>query len=61
MVRTMKYNDIKKTEEWMDEIWCNYISLNRNPDKVYYNGAIRAIEMLGYDWRRDEEGHHTIF
>ena len=30
-------------------------------NKAYYDGAIRMIEMLGGDWKRNEDGHHKIF
>ena len=50
----------KATEEWLDERF-SIISMTNSPsDKAYYTGAIKAIEFMGFDWRR-ENGKHTIF
>lgn len=50
----------KATEEWLDERF-SIISMTNSPsDKAYYSGAIKAIEFMGFDWRR-ENGKHTIF
>lgn len=32
----------------------------RQADLNYYKGAIKAVEFLGYSWKRDENGEHTI-
>lgn len=65
-IECMRYNarEIKArkkaTEEWLDERF-SIISMTNSPsDKAYYEGAIRAIEFMGFDWRR-ENGKHTIF
>lgn len=65
-VECMRYNarEItarkKATEEWLDERF-SIISMTNSPsDKAYYTGAIKAIEFMGFDWRR-ENGKHTIF
>ena len=43
---------IKRTEEWLDE---RYDIFN-----MYYRGAVKAVEFMGYEWRRHENGKHTI-
>lgn len=30
-------------------------------DMEYYKGAIAAVEWLGYDWKRDQDGKHRLF
>lgn len=32
----------------------------RQADLSYYEGAIKAVEFLGYSWKRDKDGKHTI-
>ena len=61
MSRTQK-QIIKSTEEWLDERWTimNMENPPRTADETYYNGAVKAIEMLGYDWVRDKNGNHNI-
>lgn len=61
MARTQK-QIIKSTEEWLDERW-TIMNMENPPliaDETYYNGAVKAIEMLGYDWVRDKNGKHNI-
>lgn len=54
----------KIAEEFLDEQW-NIIQMLRKrgeeskPNENYYEGAIRAVECLGYWWKRTE-GKHTI-
>ena len=60
MKRTQK--EIKRqTEEWLDERW---MILNRKDsapcDVSYYNGALKALEFVGYEWIRHEDGKHTL-
>ena len=61
MLRTQK-EIIEKTEEWLNERWM--IRNMENPpcsvDASYYNGAITAVEWLGYEWKRDDNGKHTL-
>ena len=60
MARTQK-EIIKQTEEWLDERWIiAHMDAARPQDMTYYDGAIKAVEFLGYEWRRDEEGKHTL-
>jgi hypothetical protein len=60
MKRTQK--EIKRqTEEWLDERWLICQMDEASPqDMSYYNGAIKACEFLGYEWKRDENGKHTL-
>lgn len=30
-------------------------------DTTYYSGLTKAIEFLGGDWKRDENGNHRVF
>lgn len=30
-------------------------------DTTYYSGLTKTIELLGGDWKRDENGKHKIF
>ena len=55
--------EIKKlTEEWLDERWMIANMEDARPqDMSYYHGALKAVEFLGYDWQRDEDGKHTLY
>ena len=33
----------------------------RPQDTSYYNGALKALEFAGYEWKRDADGKHTLF
>ena len=33
----------------------------RPQDMSYYNGALKALEFAGYEWKRDADGKHTLF
>lgn len=61
MKRTKK-EIIKQTEEWLDERWAikNMGNPPRQADVSYYNGAIAAVEWLGYEWIRTD-GKHKLF
>lgn len=61
MKRT-KTEIINQTEEWLDERWMilNMENPSRQADVSYYNGAIKAVEFLGYEWKRNKEGKHTL-
>jgi hypothetical protein len=61
MKRTQK--EIKRqTEELLDERWTiSQMSIASSSDVSYYNGAIKACEFLGYEWKRDKDGKHTLF
>lgn len=62
MKRTQK--EIKKqTEEWLDERWmiANMEHPPRVADVSYYRGAVEAVGFLGYHWKRDKDGKHTLF
>ena len=52
----------KSTEEWLDERWMIVNMEDARPqDMSYYQGALKAVEFLGYDWQRDEDGKHTLY
>jgi hypothetical protein len=61
MKRTQK--EIKRqAEEWLDERYMiSQMAIASPQDTSYYNGAIKACEFLGYEWKRDEGGNHTLF
>lgn len=33
----------------------------RPQDMSYYMGALKALEFVGYEWKRDVDGKHTLF
>ena len=35
--------------------------LDRSIESTYYQGLTKAIEILGGDWQRDENGKHKVF
>lgn len=52
----------KQTEEWLDERWVIVNMEDARPQDVsYYNGALKAIEFVGYEWKRDKDGKHTLY
>lgn len=61
MARTQK-QIIKTTEEWLDERY-NIMRAIKEASLVntcYYEGALQAIEFLGYEWSRDKSGKHKL-
>lgn len=54
-------NQIERVESWLDERFTIYKTFGRNEDRLFYNGAIRAIEMLGYAWERNNSDKHIIY
>lgn len=61
MQRTQK--EIKnQTEKWLNERW-NIVNREdaRPQDVSYYNGAVKALEFAGYEWKRDTSGKHTLY
>lgn len=61
MKRTSK--QIKhQTEEWLDERWMIANMEDASQQNMsYYEGALKALEFAGYDWKRDVEGKHTLY
>lgn len=57
----MKTNEIKRTAEWLDERFYIAQDSKRQADKVYYEGALKAIEFIGFTWDRDINGKHKIY
>lgn len=52
----------QQTEEWLDERWMIANMKDARPqDMSYYNGALKALEFAGYEWKRDADGKHTLF
>lgn len=52
----------QQTEEWLDERWMIANMKDTRPqDMSYYNGALKALEFVGYEWKRDVDGKHTLF
>ena len=54
-------NYIERAEKWLDERFNIYEEFNRKEDYLFYEGAIRAIEMIGYTWERNNSGKHIIY
>ena len=53
---------IDRTEEWLDERWLiATMDDARTQDVSFYNGATQAIQWLGFNWERNEEGKHIIY
>ena len=61
MKRTSK--QIKhQTEEWLDERWMIANMEDASQQNMsYYEGALKALEFAGYEWKRDVEGKHTLY
>lgn len=61
MKRTNK--EIKQqTEIWLNERWMIANMKEARPqDMSYYNGALKTVEFLGYEWQRHEDGIHTLY
>ena len=61
MKRTSK--QIKhQTEEWLDERWMIANMEDASQQNMsYYEGALKALEFAGYDWKRDAESKHTLY
>lgn len=57
----IKKEIIKQTEEFLDERYMiSQMEDSRPQDVSYYNGAIKALEFLGFSWKRNENGKHTV-
>lgn len=53
---------IKEVEEWLDERYIIIGMTNKRiQDVCYYNGALKMLEKLGYDFIRNDSGKHKIF
>lgn len=52
----------KQTEMWLDEKWrIANMDDARPQDMSYYDGAIGALVLAGYEWERDEQGKHLLY
>ncbi len=54
----------ERYKDWLDEIY--YVGMRAgNENSTYmiakYETAIKALEIMGLDWKRNEKGEHTIF
>lgn len=53
---------MREAEEWLDDRWNIYQCFEKRAiDQAYYEGALKAIELLGFDWKRDKDGEHKIY
>lgn len=52
----------QQTEKWLDERWLiANMEDSRPQDMSYYMGALKALEFVDYEWKRDADGKHTLF
>jgi len=59
-MKTERNEQIERTERFLDERWYIANMPDARPQDVsYYNGALKALEMAGYEWKR-EDGEHTV-
>ena len=59
----MQKQNIKRTEEWLNDRYkiLSTIKECKQANISYYEGALKAVEFLGYDWERNCKGKHTIY
>lgn len=52
----------QKIEEWLDDRYAilNFENPPRQADASYYEGALKAVEFFGYEWRRTD-GKHILY
>ena len=52
----------ERTEEFLNEQW---IIGNMKDSWLrgmsYYNGALKVLELAGYNWQRDVDGKHRLW
>ncbi len=55
--------DYMRIEEFLDERYliCGMAKEVRSADETYYRGALAAVEVMGFDWVRNENGQHRVF
>lgn len=59
-MKTERNKQIERTEKFLNERWYIANMPDARPQDVsYYNGALKALEMAGYEWKR-EDGKHTV-
>ena len=52
----------ERIERFLDERWIIANMKDARPQDIsYYNGALKALEFGGYEWKRDEYGKHRIW
>jgi hypothetical protein len=51
----------EQTEAFLNERYMFTQRDDARPQELsYYNGALKAVEFLGFEWKRDENGKHTL-
>ena len=61
-MKTERNEQIERTEKFLDER-CYIANMPdaRPQDVSYYNGALKALEMAGYEWKREDGKHNKSF
>ena len=50
-----------RTEDFLDKQWTTInMPTCSQSDKAYYNGMLKALELMGYWCSRDKDGIHYI-
>lgn len=53
---------LQRTEEWLNDRWNIYQNLGkRAEDQAYYEGALKAVELLGINWKKGRDGKHRLY
>lgn len=62
-MRRTQQEIIEQTENWLNERWkiAHMEEPPRPQDVSFYNGALKALEFIGYEWTRDNDGKHTLY
>lgn len=57
----LRYECIEMAEKYLDERY-SIMNMDSNniSNKIAYERSLKTIEMLGLEWRRDENGNHKI-
>ena len=60
IMKTKKIN-VERIQEALDDRYAFIQQDERPADKVYYEGQLKAIELMGLTWERKENGKHFIY
>lgn len=57
---------VMRLVEWLDNNWYwmsreDFQNDEKNHAMEVYNAVLYTVEMLGGDWKRDENGKHSVF
>lgn len=53
--------DMERIQEALNDRY-SFIQQDERPaDKVYYEGMLKSIELMGLTWERKENGKHHIY